>query len=524
MWCMHLDPQLYRTPRGPRRHACDADFWDSRCGAFVSAMMGSELMAVYHATPPPAVLDPVAVLRATESSPDLVALDDAVVALQSDGGCLILVEEPISWNRRGVMVCTRTVAALCECGLAAKRYDAGELGSVVVATVAASRTSARPPSPPLLCCRAEHFACERGEAACFHLLEPSEAAPRYAAAAPFECAVCGFLAPPASGWRCPQCRTVLCGACLPAATGALAELSSEQRTELAARGAATEAPAVALTAGLGEWPAVDDAGRVAIWFCWTGENALPGYLELCMETFARRAGGRFRVELVRASDVTQLLLGEVHPAYEHLSRVHRADYLRCELAHRYGGLYCDVDTICWADLSALLHQLESCSAVLYGHALLFEAGMNVGCFRRNSLFTACWRRALHSRLDRRLNSLREFRATNACETEDGLEWNEILRDVLVPLSRAMQVLLPAHVAFTLPAHHWWCPEHEQGFDPLTCAADAAGGPQPPPVPPHTQVVVLNNNQYSPAIKEATRDAFLRSGCALSRLVATALSE
>ena len=55
---------------------------------------------------------------------------------------------------------------------------------------------------------------------------------------------------------------------------------------------------------------------------------------------------------MRAADV-EPLLGEVHPAYEYLSLVHRSDYLRCELLHRYGGLYADLDTLCWSALAEL---------------------------------------------------------------------------------------------------------------------------------------------------------------------------
>ena len=75
---------------------------------------------------------------------------------------------------------------------------------------------------------------------------------------------------------------------------------------------------------------------------------------------SRDAGDRFQVHLVRSGDVERLLCGEAHPAYESLSLVHRADYLRCELLHRYGGLYCDVDTICVSDLTAPLQALRTC--------------------------------------------------------------------------------------------------------------------------------------------------------------------
>ena len=107
------------------------------------------------------------------------------------------------------------------------------------------------------------------------------------------------------------------------------------------------------------------------------------------------------MELVGPARVAELLGGEVHPAYELLSLVHRADYLRAELLHRYGGWYADVDTLCWGDLAGptrLLADAGGRSAVLYDFGLLHEAGMNVGLFRRGSLLTRSWVRGLRARL------------------------------------------------------------------------------------------------------------------------------
>ena len=120
----------------------------------------------------------------------------------------------------------------------------------------------------------------------------------------------------------------------------------------------------------------------------------------------------------------------------------------------------------------------------------------------------------------RLEALRDFRSVNDDPREDGLRWDEILRDIVVPLSYALAQLRPDDLAFSLQAHHW-CPDAEQapytpqGFNPLAPSASADEGQQQA-LPEAADVVVLNNNQYSLSFKAATREEVLASDCTLSR--------
>ena len=252
------------------------------------------------------------------------------------------------------------------------------------------------------------------------------------------------------------------------------------------------------------------------WFVWTGDNAMPAYLALCLESFALRAAAHVHVRLVRGADMERLLGGELHAAYEDLSLVHRADYLRCELLHRYGGLYADCDTICCSDLGEAVAALRGgCSAVLPDMALLHEAGMNVGLFRRGSGLTRCWRDALRARLDLRRSALREQR----CDfpeglSEDALQWNEILRDLVLPLVTAVAHLEPSRVDCGRGLRaKLWKPSCEQGFDPLTYRSGAAASPAEELG--QWDVLVLTNNMYAGQLKALGRDEFLASGCALA---------
>mmetsp|Transcript_23831 Transcript_23831/g.80490 ORF Transcript_23831/g.80490 Transcript_23831/m.80490 type:complete len:392 (+) Transcript_23831:2460-3635(+) len=344
-----------------------------------------------------------------------------------------------------------------------------------------------------------------------------------------ECSACGFEMPAPHWWLCDECRTCICARCLPSMS--LHHLTACTRAALAARlpgpPAQAEAdrppPSLAKRASsgvvLGEWPAVDQSGRPFAWFVWTGTNQMPAYLELCIETFRRRAGSVFHVRLVRHHELAELLGDSLHPAYELLSYVHRADYLRCELLHAYGGLYCDCDTVCVGNLAPALVALGSASAVLVAEpAMIYEAGINAALCRRDSTFTRCWRASLHARLDARMHALRTFRADgDTSPTEDPLEWNEILRDLVAPLCAALDDAAPRSLSWSLNAFNW-NPERvadsewgmSLGFDPLAWSASME-----PTVAPELQLIVLNNNQYGERLKRATHDEVLQSGSVLA---------
>ena len=438
---------------------------------------------------PPAVLDAVSTRKRLASSPP--PTPDAVASALRDqppSSCALLPAEPIALDRKGLPLPSPLAAQLLALGLAVRRYDAGEDGSVIVAT---RRTEILERAPQPLCPCAEHH---RASPSALHTLRVERDAK------PSACAMCGFVVPAASQWRCAACRAVaFCADCGP--TSPLHDLGAALRGE-------------PHDATLGEWPREDESGRVPCWLCWTGDNPMPAYLELCVDTFRRRLAARFAVRVVRAADVASLLDGDVHEAYPLLSLVHRADYLRCELLHRHGGLYVDCDTIAWGDLAAPLAALEASAAVLCEPAALYEDGLNAGLARRGSAFTGRWRATVRARLDAKLNALREFRAANDDPAEDALGWHEILRDVVVPIRAALAATIDTA---SLRAFRWR-PRGEQGFDPLAID-DGADAP-----PAGTQLVVLTNNAYSARVKRLGRDEFLASGGDLARWVVRALGD
>jgi hypothetical protein len=79
-----------------------------------------------------------------------------------------------------------------------------------------------------------------------------------------------------------------------------------------------------------------------VWCFWTGDNELTPNRVEGLQTMEANIG--IPVKLVTPATLGEYILPDhpLHPAYEHLSLVHRADYLRCYFMHHHGGGYGDI--------------------------------------------------------------------------------------------------------------------------------------------------------------------------------------
>ena len=277
------------------------------------------------------------------------ALEWASQAEGAQAGCIcVCVDEAVSWNTRGSMVPSALARRLvAEMGMEARRWDGGSAGSaVIIRRPSVEQPEDGHPSPllPVLCASAEHGRPSRAAAAA-KSARPAMRRATGSGDGAAVCSACGYEIPPSARWLCDSCRTCLCSRCL--STRSLHHLPAATTRALASLQGGAVATADHLDSlthdswvggvVLGEWPAVDERGRPFAWFVWTGPNEMPPYLQLCIDTFRRRAAAAFHVRLVRHHHLEELLGEGLHAAYELLSYVHRADYLRCELLHAYGA-------------------------------------------------------------------------------------------------------------------------------------------------------------------------------------------
>ena len=143
---------------------------------------------------PPAVMDAVSTRRRLISPPPTPDAISSALRDQPLSACALLPAEPIALDRKGLPLPSPLAAQLLALGLAVRRYDAGEDGSVLVAT---RRTEILERAPQPLCPCAEHH---RASPSALHALRVERDAK------PSACAMCGFVVPAASQWRCAACR------------------------------------------------------------------------------------------------------------------------------------------------------------------------------------------------------------------------------------------------------------------------------------------------------------------------------
>lgn len=257
-------------------------------------------------------------------------------------------------------------------------------------------------------------------------------------------------------------------------------------------------------------------GKPCIWLTWTGDNQLPAYLELCIETVQRWNQKDFNVILV-TPDNLHCYVKSLHPAYSYLSYVHRSDYLRCVLLHEYGGIFLDVDTICFGNLSHWCEKLTRHDLIGYDGRPwneVFGVGA-LGPARRRSILTSQWLLALERTLDRALPRLEDFRDLHPDEPlRDALGWSEILNEILTPLSKILRVrrelsFLPVQMpAFSTAV---------QLFTDAELVAEA-----PLSLDPRCEILVLNNSRYPESIRSMTREELRSSRVGLAQLLQRAL--
>lgn len=176
-----------------------------------------------------------------------------------------------------------------------------------------------------------------------------------------------------------------------------------------------------------------------------------------------------------------MLRHPLHPRFDCLSSVHKADYLRCYLMHHHGGGYSDLkktsgswvpcfDALAREDaLWAIGHDCDGvafpsntprvqvdrreCSHELEARLRAAESqliGVAFFVFKRGTPLTRAWFRELHRRLDAHGDALRLHPARADRESKDGtpwpwweggsvsrtrypLCWNRILGQILYPL-------------------------------------------------------------------------------------------
>lgn len=195
-----------------------------------------------------------------------------------------------------------------------------------------------------------------------------------------------------------------------------------------------------------------------IYCFWTGNNEMSENRKKCLDSMIKNAG--VPVKLITPDNLSEYIIPDqpLHPAYQYLSSVHKADYLRCYFMHFYGGGYCDIKSInqSWIDSFNKLNHSdkyligypelnEECSAYLdipesklkqytKSHWPLLVGNCAYIC-RPYTRFTDEWYREQINRLDLYYEVLKNHPATDHMGLQNGypIPWQRILGAIFHPL-------------------------------------------------------------------------------------------
>lgn len=189
---------------------------------------------------------------------------------------------------------------------------------------------------------------------------------------------------------------------------------------------------------------------------WTGDNELSPNRQRNLEIIERRIG--LPVDFVTPQTLNRWIVPghPLHPAYEHLSLIHRSDYLRGYLMHHYGGAYIDVKEPLesWrpayeqmnVDPDAWVTSYRSSQAnwigklrgrvgrdILVRYRLMF--GKSGFMMRSHTPLTTAWMSEMHAILDERAEDLaRHPGGIYGDSSEYPNSWTDLLGRVLDPLT------------------------------------------------------------------------------------------
>ena len=196
-----------------------------------------------------------------------------------------------------------------------------------------------------------------------------------------------------------------------------------------------------------------------IYCFWTGKNDIPAIRLQSLESM-RAVNPGSEVVLVTPDNLARYVLPghPLHEAYEGLSFVHRADYLRCYFLNFHGGGYADIKPLKHGWTGAF-DRMDASDAWLMGYrnpirlmtpnftdrrmerlmvrTSSIRLGQNAYISRPRTPITEEWWRELNNALDRVADRLGQSPgATRSESIVPGypLAWNEILAQILDPLT------------------------------------------------------------------------------------------
>ena len=188
-----------------------------------------------------------------------------------------------------------------------------------------------------------------------------------------------------------------------------------------------------------------------IYILWTGDNPLTENRKKSINQL--KLISECNIILINNENLSKYILSEypLHPAYNYLSAVHKADYLRTYLMNFHGGGYSDIKKTkeSWRKSFETLYNSDKWiigyPEIKNGTAQTVPSEsytklIGNGCYicKKNTPLTTEWYNNLINILNNKLNELKIYPAKHPYDkkTKDSkypIKWTEILGDIYHPL-------------------------------------------------------------------------------------------
>lgn len=195
-------------------------------------------------------------------------------------------------------------------------------------------------------------------------------------------------------------------------------------------------------------------------FCyWTGDTPMSNIRKQCFDTMNNSGLQVLLITKNNLNDLVDLIDVPLHPGYKFLSDVHKADYLRCYVAHHLGGAYSDIKYLdaSWLPTIKKFNKNDNEWILGYkeipnGHAVTKNAKVNIelrnnwqkliGCgnfvTKPKTSFTHDWYASVYNLMDNIYEDLQKYPARHPFEVytelyKYPLAWTELLGDIFHPL-------------------------------------------------------------------------------------------
>ena len=262
---------------------------------------------------------------------------------------------------------------------------------------------------------------------------------------------------------------------------------------------------------------------------WEPKGAIPGYVRLCMETWARSLSGHEVVVLDYASLDEYLMPAERDAIlWKGMTFAMQSDCIRCAVLKKHGGVWLDADTVLTKPLDARFQQAEVTMIARETGGTLVNYGAFINAVKPEAKFLCDWHGRLVLRVARAKRSRDSFLFGLLHRRERRLmrRWDYCVNAIIDPLA-----------AVASPADYAWVDKDTVGALPEEDLIGAPGTPGPfeaynrywfDPGDPGEALrrsagILMLHNSFTPErYRRMTAEGFLETDTRLARLLSALL--